>query len=233
MSTAAHLREVRTQINQALERAGRPNGPVQIVAVSKTVPHDRILPLYQEGHRIFGENKVKEWQKKHLELPVDCQWHFIGRLQTNKVKYLDSSIELIHSLDRIPLLEKLQEEGEKRRILWKTLVQVNVARDPAKAGLMPEEVKDFIHAAKEASFVQLQGLMTIGREDATPEENRGAFRELRELREQLIRQGLVTAEQFPHLSMGMSHDYLLAVEEGATLVRIGSLLFGQRDDGNT
>lgn len=229
MSIKENILDVRQKIKAAAERSGRRAEAIKIVAVTKTVSEERILEAYQVGQKIFGENKVQEWQKKNLLLPSECEWHLIGRLQTNKIKYLDARVALIHSLDRFSLLEKLDMEGEKRRIIWKTLVQVNVSRDEAKAGLEIEEVRDFLETAGDYSHVHVLGLMTIGALDASEEDTRGYFRKLREIRDSLISKGVRSIEDLPHLSMGMSQDYELAVEEGATIVRIGSVIFGQRN----
>lgn len=229
MNIAQNIIAIRQKINAAAERSGRQSQEIEIIAVTKTVSADRIKEAYQAGLKNLGENRVQEWQQKKDLLPGDCIWHLIGRLQTNKVKYLDQSVGLIHSLDRFPLLEKLQAEGEKRSLVWQTLVQVNVAEDEAKAGLAVEEVRDFVATVKSYSHVRVLGLMTIGALDASPAETRGYFRKLREIREELIRKGISQREEIPHLSMGMSQDYELAVEEGATLVRIGSSIFGHRN----
>lgn len=229
MSIEENITAVKQKIGAAAERAGRRSEMIKLVSVTKTVSEDRILEAYHVGQRFFGENKVQEWQKKKPLLPPDCEWHLIGRLQTNKVKYLDASVAFIHSLDRFSLLEKLEAEGQKRQIVWKTLVQVNVAKDEAKAGLEIEEVGEFLEAARGYSYVKVLGLMTIGALGAGPEETRGYFRRLRELREELIGKGVRSREELPHLSMGMSQDYELAIEEGATIVRIGSVIFGHRN----
>jgi len=229
MSIVNNISEVQQKIAAAAARTGRSPKDIALLAVSKTVPEDRIMEAYRAGLRAFGENKVQEWQTKHLLLPQDCQWHIIGRLQTNKVKYLDDSIALIHSLDRFALLEKLNLEGEKRQIRWKTLVQVNVARDEAKAGLEIEELQDFMDSVHDFPYVTVHGLMTIGVLDAGPGETRGYFRKLREVRDDLLTKGVGGPEGLPHLSMGMSQDYEIAVEEGATIVRVGSTIFGYRN----
>ncbi len=226
MSVAENIRNVRQNIDAALARSGRNKGSVKLVAVSKNVPENKILEAYASGQRAFGENRVQEWQQKSVLLPADCEWHIIGRLQTNKVKYLDARIAFIHSLDRLSLLEKFNEEGKKLSLIWKTLVQVNVAGDEAKAGLEIDEVKDFLITAKNYSYVKILGLMTIGVLAVSPQETRGYFRKLREIRDQLLREGICCHQSFFHLSMGMSQDYELAVEEGATIVRIGSTIFG-------
>ncbi|NLO98555.1 MAG: YggS family pyridoxal phosphate-dependent enzyme [Peptococcaceae bacterium] len=227
MNIAENLRLINYNISKALERSGRRDS-VKLIAVSKTVPVDLILKAYTAGQKVFGENRVQEWKQKVNELPEDCEWHIIGRLQTNKVKYLNNRVALIHSLDRFNLLEKLNEEGEKRGLVWKTLLQVNVAQDEAKAGVGTEEVEDFLTTAKDYPFVSIIGLMTIGKLDAGPEETRLYFRGLRELRDKILKKGICDFQTFHHLSMGMSQDYELAVEEGATLVRIGSSIFGER-----
>lgn len=229
MSIENNLKEARQKIKAAAERSGRRAETIKIVAASKTVNEDKLREVYQAGLKVFGENKVQEWQQKHLLLPSDCEWHIIGHLQTNKVKYLDERVALIHSLDRFSLLKELNEEGEKRQINWKTLVQVNVARDEAKSGLEIEEIKDFFKSVEDYPRVSIQGLMTIGAFGAEPKETRGYFRKLREIKDSLISRGIYTKDGFLHLSMGMSQDYEMAVEEGATMVRIGSILFGQRN----
>lgn len=228
MKIAENLFEVRQKIQETAERSGRKPEMVKIVAVSKTVSPEGIQEAYEAGQRVFGENRVQEWNGKYHKLPGDCEWHLIGRLQTNKVKYLNQQIALIHSLDRFNLLVKLNEAGQEQNRVFKTLLQVNVARDEAKAGLEIEEVRDFMQTAREYSNVHIQGLMTIGAYDAGDSETRGYFRKLREIRDQLIQQEVCQREQFWDLSMGMSNDYLLAVEEGATIIRVGSVLFGDR-----
>jgi len=146
-------------------------------------------------------------------------------LQTNKVKYLDQNVAMIHSLDRFSLLETLNEHGERRRMVWATLVQVNIARDPAKAGLMIEEVPDFLNSVGDYPYVQVQGFMTIGALEASLAETQGFFRQLRCLRDTLQARKW-SGVDLRELSMGMSRDFEIAIEEGATLVRVGSHIFG-------
>ncbi|KUO60723.1 MAG: pyridoxal phosphate biosynthesis protein [Gracilibacter sp. BRH_c7a] len=226
MNVETNIKDVLIRIKAAAERTDREASNIQLVVVSKNVSLEKIEEAYKAGQKNFGENRVQEWMQKHSLLPGNCEWHIIGRLQTNKIKYLNERVTLIHSLDRFSLLEKLNSEGEKNQIIWPTLVQVNVARDQAKAGLEIEEVKDFLLSAKDFPYVRVSGLMTIGALKAEPEETRGYFRKLRELRDNLLRQGVGNEEELKHLSMGMSQDYELAVEEGATIVRIGSKIFG-------
>ncbi len=221
------LVEIRQRIKQAVERSKRDPSTIRLLAVSKTQPVSGIEAAYQAGQRAFAENRVQEWREKAPGLPKNCQWHLVGRLQTNKVKYLDQTIAMIHSLDRFSLLKTLNEQGERRGTIWTTLVQVNIARDPAKAGLMPEEVPDFLTSVGECPYVQVQGLMTIGAMGVSLKETQGFFRQLRGLRDTL------QSRKWPgvdlrELSMGMSQDFELAIEEGATLVRVGRQIFGER-----
>ena len=182
---------------------------------------------YHAGQRRFAENRVQEWLEKAASLKKDCEWHLVGSLQTNKVKYLDPAVFMIHSLDRFSLLKILNSQGERCGIIWTTLVQVNIARDPAKAGLKPEEVPDFLHSIGDYPHVQVQGLMTIGAKNASETETRGFFRQLRVLRDTLQLRKL-SGVDLRELSMGMSGDFEMAVEEGATIVRVGRQIFGER-----
>lgn len=226
-SVEQSLSEVRKRIAQTVARSGRELGTVRLLAVSKSKPFSVIEAAYSAGQRRFAESRVQEWLEKASALPNDCEWHFIGSLQTNKVRYLNNSISLIHSLDRLSLLESLNAHGERLDIIWKTLVQVNVARDSAKAGFLPEEVPDFLSSIGDYPHVQVLGLMTIGSREAGTAETRDVFRRLRVLRDDLQarkRPGVDLRE----LSMGMSDDFELAIEEGSTFIRVGRQIFGER-----
>lgn len=222
-----NLIKVRQRIDQAVARSKRDPSTIRLLAVSKTQPVSSLEGAYQTGQRAFAENRVQEWLEKAPSLPNDCEWHLVGRLQTNKVKYLDQNISLIHSLDRFSLLETLNEQGERRQMIWATLVQVNIARDPAKAGLMPEEVPDFLNSIGDYPHVRVHGFMTIGALEASSAETQGFFRELRVLRDTLQSRKW-SGVDLRELSMGMSQDFELAIEEGATLVRVGRQIFGTR-----
>jgi len=193
--------------------------------VSKNQPVSALEEAYRVGQRSFAENRVQEWLEKAPSLKNDCEWHLVGRLQTNKVKYLDQSVSMIHSLDRASLLKTLNAQGERCGIIWTTLVQVNIARDPAKAGLMVEEVPDFLNSIGDYPHVRVQGLMTIGALEASAAETQGFFRQLRVLRDTL-QSANWSGVDLRELSMGMSGDFEMAIEEGATLVRVGRLIFG-------
>jgi pyridoxal phosphate enzyme (YggS family) len=227
MEIAHRLAEIRQRISKAAGRAGRDPGEIRLLAVSKTVQPGILQKAYEAGQRDFAENRVQEWLTKVEALPADCHWHIIGRLQTNKVKYLDQRVMLIHSLDRLALLEKLQEYGSRRGHVWSTLIQVNIARDSAKTGLLREEAADFLREAAACPHVRVLGLMTIGSFEADLRETRGFFRELRNLRDNLVKDfsGKIA---LPELSMGMSQDFEIAIEEGATIVRVGREIFGER-----
>jgi pyridoxal phosphate enzyme (YggS family) len=221
------LVEVRQRIDQAVARSNRDPRTIRLLAVSKTQPVSALEEAYRVGQRRFAENRVQEWLEKAPALKNDCEWHLVGRLQTNKVKYLNQSVAMIHSLDRFSLLETLNAQGERCGIIWTTLVQVNIARDPAKAGLTPEEVPDFLNSIGDYPHVQVQGFMTIGAMEASAAETQGFFRQLRVLRDTL------QSKKWPgvdlrELSMGMSGDFEMAIEEGATLVRVGRQIFGER-----
>ncbi|HWQ89757.1 MAG TPA: YggS family pyridoxal phosphate-dependent enzyme [Desulfitobacteriaceae bacterium] len=227
MEIARRLTEIKQRIDQAARIAGRDPGEIRLLAVSKTVQPGILEEAYKAGQRDFAENRVQEWLTKAAVLPADCHWHIIGRLQTNKVKYLDQRITMIHSLDRLDLLQKLQEQGVRRGHIWSALIQVNIARDRAKTGLLREETADFLRETAAYSNVRVQGLMTIGSYEADRQETRELFRELRSLRDDLVQNfsGKIT---LPELSMGMSQDFEIAIEEGATMIRVGREIFGER-----
>ncbi|KJR48223.1 hypothetical protein UF75_1373 [Desulfosporosinus sp. I2] len=221
------LVRVRMRVAEAIKRCERDPRTVRLLAVSKTQPVSSIEEAYRAGQRAFAENRVQEWLEKAPLLPNDCEWHLVGRLQTNKVKYLDQTISMIHSLDRFSLLEALNVQGEKRGITWPTLVQVNIAEDPTKAGLTPGEVPDFLDSIRDFPYVKVRGFMTIGALEASKAETQGFFRQLQALRDTLQSRKWEGVE-LRELSMGMSQDFELAIEEGATFVRIGRQIFGER-----
>ncbi|WP_407314715.1 YggS family pyridoxal phosphate-dependent enzyme [Desulfosporosinus sp. SB140] len=228
MGIQQRLIEVRGRILRAVERSNRDKDTVRLLAVSKTQPVLNLHEAYLTGQRAFAENRVQEWMEKNPLLPSDCEWHIVGRLQTNKVKYLNERVALIHSLDRFSLLETLNEQGQRRGLTWATLVQVNIAGDSSKAGLAPEEVPDFLNSIGDYPNVRVQGFMTIGALEASLQETREFFRQLRKLRDSLQSQKW-TGVDLQELSMGMSRDFEAAIEEGATLVRVGRQIFGERE----
>jgi pyridoxal phosphate enzyme (YggS family) len=214
-------------VNDAARAAGRNPSEIKLLAVSKTMGAEIVRSAYEAGQREFAENRVQEWLEKVTLLPADCHWHIIGRLQSNKVKYLNSQISLIHSLDRMSLLEELEHQGEIKGIIWPALVQVNIAQDDNKAGILENEVEDFLDAVALSKHIRVHGFMTIGALEANPEETREFFRKLRQLKERLQNKHFPNIE-LKELSMGMSRDFECAIQEGATMVRVGSQIFGQR-----
>ncbi len=220
----SHITEALSQIRSQLPP------DAQLVAVSKFHPASAILEAYQAGQRIFGESHVQELQQKRPQLPPDIQWHFIGHLQTNKVKYLAPYVSLIHSVDSPRLLAEINRQALRcgRRI--PCLLQIHVAREETKFGFLPEECLDYMRSGEWRSLqgVELRGLMTMASNVDDPQQIDAEFARAEEFFEQLRNEFFADAPSFCQRSWGMSHDYPLALRHGATLVRIGSLIFGQR-----
>ena len=200
------------------------NGRARLVAVSKTKPVEDIRALYELGQRDFGENYVQELVDKQAQLPADIRWHFIGHLQTNKVKYIASFVDLIHGVDSFKLLKEIDKQAAKNRRVIDCLMQVHIAREETKFGLDARELEEVIKAAPELKNVRVRGLMGMASfvHDTDPGKVREEFRGLKGLFDIYFGEGY-------WLSMGMSADYDMALEEGSNMVRIGSLLFGRRD----
>ena len=215
------------RVSLALSRANRPKGSVKILAVTKTVSAKTILDAYALGHRQFGENRVQELIVKRKELPSDIEWHFIGHLQTNKVKQVVGEVALIHSLDSIHLAQALRQEGDKRGVEVPVLIQVNTSRESTQYGFSPEECEQAFDELQKIPHLSFRGLMTIAPLSEDESKVRGAFKLLRELKEKYSNR--FDSEAFKELSMGMTHDFEWAIEEGATIIRVGTLLFGKRD----
>lgn len=223
-----NLQETEAKIAAACKRAGRDRKEVTLVAVSKTKPVSVLQEAYGLGVRVFGENKVQEIRDKYEVLPKDIEWHMIGHLQTNKVKYIIDKVKLIHSVDSLRLAETIEREAEKHGCTADILLEVNVAQEESKFGLKTEEVIPLAEKIAQFSHINLRGLMTIAPFVENPEKNRTIFADLHKLyvdmKEKNIDNGTVSI-----LSMGMTNDYQVAIEEGATMVRIGTGIFGARD----
>lgn len=202
-----------------------------LIAVSKTQPAEKIMEAYACGHREFGENRAQELAAKHEVLPKDIQWHMIGHLQTNKVKYIASFVHLIHSVDSLKLLEEVNRQGAKNERIIPCLLQVHIAEEETKFGFSPEEVTSLFSTVKWEKLpnVQVRGLM--GMATLTPEEAqiRKEFKRLKKLHSQLQEEALPANVRMEILSMGMSSDYKIALDEGSTMVRVGTAIFGQRN----
>jgi pyridoxal phosphate enzyme (YggS family) len=222
-SVDANLQAIRQTIARSAERAGRDPREVVLVAVTKTFPVERIREALSVGLRIFGENRVQEALPKIDEIgPANIEWHLIGHLQTNKVKFIEGRFRMVQSLDSVGLVEALD-----RRIFspLDVLVEVNVAEEPRKTGVLPADLAAVAGAVNAAGHLRLRGLMTVAPMVPDPEAVRPVFQQLRALRDATSQQLGVA---LPVLSMGMTDDYPIAVEEGATMLRLGRALFGPR-----
>ena len=225
---AENLAEVEKKVCEACERAGRSREEVTLIAVSKTKPVSMIEELLPGGTRDFGENKVQELCEKYEVLPKDIRWHLIGHLQRNKVKYIADKAYLIHSVDSLRLAEAISEEGVKKGVTVPILIEVNVAGEESKFGVTPEETESLVREIAKLPSIQIKGLMTIAPYVEDPEENRVHFSRLRQLSVD-IREKNIDNVSMNVLSMGMTGDYQVAIEEGATMVRVGTGIFGERN----
>lgn len=226
VNLSLNINDVLGDIRQAAARSGRDAAEIGIVAVTKTVPAENVREAVSAGLRILGENRVQELIAKY-PLVEGAEWHLIGHLQRNKVKYITDKVSLIHSLDSAALAEEIDRRMTSMGRIMDVLVQVNIAEDPKKHGIKANQVIDFVEAAAQLQGIRIKGLMTIGPYVSDPGEIRPVFRELRKLAENVKKMDLPGVDM-RHLSMGMSNDYIVAIEEGATLVRIGSAIFGTR-----
>jgi len=219
---AERLEQVEQRIADACAKAGRPRDSVRLLAVSKTKPPEAVREAAGCGLRLFGENKVQEAQAKIPHCPSGLEWHLIGHLQSNKAKVAAHLFQMIHSVDSLKLLQALDAHAETT---LPVLLQVNVSGEASKSGMKLGEVAGVIEAANQMSKIEVHGLMTIPPFTPDPEKARIHFAALRELRDRLQQE---TGTPLPELSMGMSHDLEVAIEEGSTWVRIGTDLFGSR-----
>ncbi len=221
------LNNVKQNINDAALKSGRSSDDVLLLGVTKTVDVEMIQKVYDLGVTHFGENRVQEYLKKSDIIRRECHWHIIGSLQTNKVKYLDQRITLIHSLDRIDLAEAIQIRGQRLNHTFPVLVQVNVSGESTKSGVSPDELRNFILIVSKMGNIRVKGLMTIAPYTEEPEEVRYLFKKIKKLAVDIDREKVENVSM-EELSMGMSGDYKIAIEEGSTIVRIGSAIFGER-----
>ena len=221
------LEEVEARITRACERSGRERSEVTLISVSKTKPAEMLQEAYDAGSRDFGENKPQEIREKYPQLPTDIRWHMIGHLQRNKIKYIIDKVCMIHSVDSIRLAEAIDEEAKKHGIIMPVLIEVNVAEEESKFGVHLDEAESLIRQISELSNIQVQGLMTIAPFTENAEDNRIYFRKLRNLYVD-IKDKNIDNVNMCNLSMGMTGDYEVAVEEGATMVRVGTGIFGAR-----
>lgn len=223
-----NLNTVEQKITNACKRTGRLRDEVTLIAVSKTKPLPMLKEVLDTGILDFGENKVQELTMKYEQLPKDIRWHLIGHLQTNKVKYIVDKVELIHSVDSYRLAEQIEKEAAKLNIICNILIEVNIAKEDTKFGLMEEDVLPLILKIAKLEHVCIKGLMTIAPFVENSEKNREHFRKLRQLNID-IKSKNIDNVSMDILSMGMTGDYEVAIEEGATMIRVGTGIFGERN----
>lgn len=223
-----NLKTVEAEICSSCRRASRNRDEVTLIAVSKTMPVSMLKEAYAEGVRDFGENKVQELMDKIPQLPADVRWHMIGHLQRNKVKYIVDKVSLIHSVDSLRLAEEISQEASKKGITANILIEVNVAEEESKFGVRAEEAIPFIEKLAHFPHIHVCGLMTIAPFVENPEENRPIFKNLHKLSVDIAHKNIDNVN-VNILSMGMTNDYEVAIEEGATMVRVGTGIFGARD----
>lgn len=228
MSLSGNLSEVQNRITQAARRAGRSPDEITLIAVSKTKPVEMIKEIYDAGIRNFGENKVQEISAKSAVLPSDIRWHMIGHLQRNKVKQVIDKACLIHSVDSMRLALQISEEAQKKGITVPILLEVNIAREESKYGFTAAETAEVLPDIASLGGITVRGLMTSAPFVNDPEENREYFRLMKQLCVDLKAQNIDNTNM-DYLSMGMTNDFEVAVEEGATHVRVGTAIFGERE----
>ena len=229
---AENYRRVKENIRKACEITGRKEQDVTLLAVSKTKPVDMLLDVYHAGARDFGENKVQELVDKIPQLPPDVRWHMIGHLQRNKVKYIVGRVYLIHSVDSFRLAEEISREAVKKQTEVNILIEVNVAQEESKFGTTAEETAELVRNIAMLPAIHIKGLMTIAPFVENAEENRTYFQKLRQLAVDIGNKNIDNVSM-SILSMGMTGDYMVAAEEGSTIVRVGTGIFGERDYSKT
>ncbi|MCR5421841.1 MAG: YggS family pyridoxal phosphate-dependent enzyme [Lachnospiraceae bacterium] len=228
MSVTDNYEVVKNKVNSAIKRAGRKEEEVTLIAVSKTKPVEMIRELYDHGVRDFGENKVQELVEKYDLLPKDIRWHLIGHLQTNKVKYIIDKVYLIHSVDSVKLAREISKEAMKHNKTVDILIEVNVSKEDSKFGVMEENLLDVLKEVALLPGICVRGLMTVAPYVVDAEENRRIFNKIYKLTVDIMQKNIDNT-RVECLSMGMSGDYEVAIEEGATYIRVGTSIFGERN----
>lgn len=222
-----NLADVEANIQLACQKANRAREEITLIAVSKTKPVTMLQEVYDTGIRDFGENKVQEMCDKFEVLPQDIRWHMIGHLQTNKVKYLMGKACLIHSVDSYKLAKEIEKQATKYNITADILIEVNIANEETKFGLAKDEVIALVQEISQLEHIRIKGLMTIAPYVENPEDNRLYFRQIKQLSVDINNQNIDNVSM-DILSMGMSGDYMVAIEEGSTMIRVGTSIFGER-----
>ncbi|MBN2427335.1 MAG: YggS family pyridoxal phosphate-dependent enzyme [Deltaproteobacteria bacterium] len=227
MSVRENLGHVREQLSAACNRAGRNPEDVRLVAIAKTKPVDVVREALSAGQTVIGESYVQEFVDKAEAIRESVEWHFVGALQTNKVKYLAGKVALIHSVDRLHLAEEIDRQWAKIGQAVDILIQLNLGHEVTKSGADEEELEKLVREIAQLEHVKIKGLMTLPPYLDDPEDVRPFFRHLRELARYIDGLGIAGVEM-RELSMGMTHDFEVAIEEGATLIRVGTAIFGAR-----
>ena len=223
-----NLTNVEKRVADACARAGRNRDEVTLIAVSKTKPVEDLQVIYDCGIRSFGENKVQELTGKIPEMPKDIDWHLIGHLQRNKVKYIVDQVKLIHSVDSYRLAEEINIQAKKKGVVVPILIEVNAANEATKFGVKLEETAQLCEEIAHLDAVHIMGLMTIAPNVVVPEENRAIFHKIKDLSVDIASKNIDNVDM-RILSMGMTNDFEVAIEEGATHVRVGTAIFGERN----
>lgn len=223
-----NLAAVEARIAAACERAGRKREEVTLIAVSKTHPVPMLREVQAEGVIEFGENKVQEMCDKMEEIKEPLHWHMIGHLQRNKVKYIVDKAYLIHSVDSVRLAQEIQKEAAKKNVDVNILVEINIGEEETKSGVTKEEALELVRAISEFPNIHIKGLMTIAPPVDEPEDARGYFKDMKAVFD-AVKEANIPGVEMKELSMGMTGDFEVAIEEGATLVRVGTGIFGHRD----
>ena len=222
-----NLELVEKNIMEACNKSGRNRNEITLIAVSKTKPIEMLQEIYNENIRDFGENKVQEMCDKIEHLPKDINWHMIGHLQTNKVKYIVGKTKLIHSVDSLHLAKEIQKQAKKNNVIVSILIEVNIAEEDSKFGIHKDETIELVKEISQFENIRIMGLMTIAPYVENPEDNREYFKAIKELSVDIDKQNIDNVSMSV-LSMGMTGDYTVAIEEGATCVRVGTGIFGER-----
>ncbi len=223
-----NLQSVEENIKKACEKAGRKREDVTLIAVSKTKPVEMLREIYDQNIRNFGENKVQEMCDKMEVLPKDIKWHMIGHLQTNKIKYIIGKTELIHSVDSLHLAQEISKQAVKHDVQTDILIEINIANEQTKFGIDAGDTIQLVREIAALPNIHIKGLMTIAPFVENPEDNRLYFRRIHQLSVDITKENIDNVNM-DILSMGMTGDYMVAIEEGATMVRVGTGIFGERN----
>lgn len=223
-----NLKNIYSTIKAAAEKSGRKSEDIKLIAVTKTVGVDRIRQVVEAGIMDLGENRVQELTEKFDQLDPACRWHLIGHLQTNKVKYIINKVSMIHSVDSISLAKEINSRAAKHGLKMDILLQINVSGEESKFGIDPSRVEEFLEAISHMENIHLKGLMTIAPYAENPEEIRPIFKKLYQIYID-IKSKSIDNVNMDYLSMGMSNDFEIAIEEGANMIRVGTGIFGKRE----